>query len=285
MDNQLTPFEGKNIRRVEHNGDIYLSVVDIIEALTDSPNPIRYWTDLKRRSKKETGQLYAFCVKLKFLAPDGKMRPTECADTEGVLRIVQSVPSPKAEPFRMWLAKVGRQMIDETVNPELGLERLREIYLAKGYDEKWIENRLKGISIRKELTDEWQKRGVKEGQEFSMLTATIAKGTFGLTPKEHAQHKGLEKENLRDHMTNLELLFTAIGEEVTRSMAVEADAQGYLDNYAIAQKGGESTGKARRQLEESSGQKVVSNQNFLSLKEDSASTDSLPQNTEGGKID
>jgi DNA-damage-inducible protein D len=263
MDNQLAVFENKPIRHVEHNGKTYFSLVDIIEILTDSPNPRNYWSMLK---KKET-QLYTISVQLKMMASDGKMRETDCADTEGVLRIIQSVPSPKAEPFKMWMAGLGKQSLDETNDPELGFERLTALYKAKGYADDWIENRLKTIGIRKELTDEWQKRGVKEGQEYAHLTATIAKNTFGVTPSEHSQLKGLEKENLRDHMTNLELLFTALGEEFTRNYAVNDDAQGFNDNQEAAMKGGNLAGDMRRNAEQK-GMKVVSPSNFLEKQEE-----------------
>ena len=194
----LTPFEGKPIRKVWHNDEWYFSVVDVIEILTDSKNSNRYWTDLKRRSEKENGHSYAFCVSMKLAGTDGRKRLTDCANTEGILRIVMSVPSPKAEPLRLWLAQIGKQAIDEAENPELLTERQAEIYKAKGYPDEWIDNRIKSIDARKRLTDEWKNRGVKEGQEYSILTATISKGTFGLTPSEHGQLKGLDKQNLRD---------------------------------------------------------------------------------------
>ncbi len=225
---QLMPLEGKNIRKVWYNEEWYISVIDIIEVLTDSSNPNRYWTDLKRRSEKESGQSYAFCVSMKLAGTDGRKRLTDCANAEGILRIVMSVPSPKAEPIRMWLAEQGKRTIDETENPELITERQAEIYKAKGYSEEWILRRMQTIDTRKQLTDEWKNRGVKQGQEYSILTATIAKGTFGLSPSEHSQLKGLKNENLRDHMTPLELILTALGEEVTRTIAVDDNAQGFL---------------------------------------------------------
>jgi DNA-damage-inducible protein D len=199
MENQVTVFEQKQIRRTEHNGEVFFSVIDIIEVLTESANPNRYWTDLKRRSEKESGQSYAFCVSMKLAGSDGRKRLTDCANTEGVLRIIQSVSSPKAEPFKMWLAQVGKQKMDEIADPELGYAHLRELYVAKGYSDKWIDARLKSIGIRKDLTDEWKTRGVKEGQEYAILTAEIARATFGLTPSEHSQVKGLTNQNLRDH--------------------------------------------------------------------------------------
>jgi DNA-damage-inducible protein D len=195
MENQLVAFEQKEVRRVELNGEMYFSVVDIIGALTDSQDPSNYWTTIKLRDK----QLPTICRRFKMTANDGKQRLTDCANTEGVFRIIMSVPSPKAEPLKLWLAEQGKRTIDEAENPELLTERQAEIYRAKGYTEEWIGRRVQTIETRKELTDEWQQRGVKEGQEYAILTATIAKGTFGLNPSEHAKLKGLERQNLRDH--------------------------------------------------------------------------------------
>jgi DNA-damage-inducible protein D len=271
---KLIIFEQKQIRQQEYNGDMYFSVVDIIQVLTDSLNPNRYWTDLKRRSEKENGQSYAFCVSLKLAGTDGRKRLTDCANTEGVLRIIMSVPSPKAEPLRLWLAEVGKQTIMETENPEMGIDRLTELYRTKGYNNEWIERRLKSIEVRKELTDEWKQRDVKEGQEFSILTATIAKETFGLNPSEHSQLKGLGKQNLRDNMTEMELIFTMLSESATRSIAVREDAQGFNENHDAALRGGSATGDARRSFEEKMGLKVVSSDNFLGLK-DGDKTESL----------
>ena len=263
---KLIIFEQKPIRQQEYNGDMYFSVVDIVQVLTDSPNPNRYWTDLKRRSEKENGQSYAFCVSMKLAGTDGRKRLTDCANTEGVLRIIMSVPSPKAEPLRLWLAENGRQTLAETENPEMGIDRLTELYRAKGYNNEWIERRLKSIEVRKELTDEWKQRDVKEGQEFSILTATIAKETFGLNPSEHSKLKGLKKQNLRDHMTEMELIFTMLSESATRSIAVRDDAQGFNENHDAAIRGGSATGDARRSFEEKMGLKVVSSDNFLGMK-------------------
>jgi DNA-damage-inducible protein D len=264
-DSNLIPFGGKEIRKEWHNGEWYFSVVDVIQILTDSSNPNRYWTDIKRRSEKEAGQLYAFCVSLKLLGSDGKKYSTDCANTEGVLRIVMSVPSPKAEPLRLWLAQVGNERIQETENPELSIERMVSIYRAKGHTEEWIKERMQSIETRKKLTDEWQQRGVKEGKEYSILTAIISKGTFGITPTEHKDIKGLTKQsqNLRDHMTDLELILTSLGEAVTRTIAVEEDAQGFNENREAAFKGGQIGGKARLNVEEGTGKKVVSSENFL----------------------
>ncbi len=202
MDNQLAIFEQKPIRRIEHEGDIWFSIVDIIEALTGSASPRKYWTKLKERDS----QLETICLRFKMTAEDGKQRLTDCATTEGVFRILMSVPSPKVEPLKLWLAEQGKRAIDEAENPELLTERQAELYRAKGYTEEWIRRRMQTIETRQELTDEWKTRGVKENQEYSILTATIAKGTFGFNPSEHSKLKGLARQNLRDHMTPLELI-------------------------------------------------------------------------------
>ena len=223
MDNTLTPFEGKEIRKVWHEEQWYFSIFDVIALLTDTTNPKRYWNDLKRRDPeldKQGGTQISYPLKMQTA---GGKQSVICANTDGILRIVMSVSSPKAEPLKMWLAQVGGERIQETENPELGFERLTQIYKAKGYTDEWIERRLQSIETRKQLTSEWKNRGVKEGSEYSILTAIIAKGTFGLNPSEHKKVKGLEKTNheLRDHMTPLELIFTALGEELTRSEAVK----------------------------------------------------------------
>ena len=259
MDNQLIPFEGKEIRKIWHDEAWYFSIVDIIGTLTDTPQPQTYWGMLKKREN----ELITICDKLKLRAADGKMRLTDCANTEGVFRIVMSVPSPKAEPLKLWLASLGKQAIDEAEDPELLTERQAELYRAKGYTEEWIIRRVQTIETRKELTDEWKQRGVKENQEYAILTATIAKGTFGLTPNEHKDIKGLDRQNLRDHMTAIELIFTALSEETTRIVSEETDAQGFNENHEAAQKGGEITGDARRNFEQKTGRKVVSTENFL----------------------
>ena len=262
MDNQLQIFEEQPIRRMEQNGDMYFSVIDVIRILSESTNPRKYWSVLKVREP----QLATICSQLKMQSSDGKQRLTDCATTEGVLRIVMSVPSPKAEPLKMWLAQVGTQAIVETENPELGFERMTELYKAKGHTDEWIKNRLQSIETRKLLTDEWKQRGVKEGQEYSILTATIAKGTFGITPGEHSKIKGLERQNLREHMTPMELILTAFSEEATRQVTVRDDAQGFNENFDAAQLGGRIGGDALKNFEGKTGLKVVSSDNFLGLK-------------------
>lgn len=269
MDNQLQIFEEQPIRRMEQNGDMYFSVIDVIRILSESTNPRKYWSVLKVREP----QLATICSQLKMQSSDGKQRLTDCATTEGVLRIIMSVPSPKAEPLKMWLAQVGTQAIVETENPELGFERMTELYKAKGRTEEWIKNRLQSIETRKLLTDEWKQRGVKEGQEYSVLTATIAKGTFGVTPSEHSKIKGLERQNLREHMTPMELILTAFSEEATRQVTVRDDAQGFNENFDAAQLGGRIGGDALKNFESKTGLKVVSSDNFLGLKGGDAATE------------
>jgi DNA-damage-inducible protein D len=258
--NNLIPFEGKEIRKAWHLEQWYFSVIDVIEILTDSPNPQVYWGTVKRREN----QLIAICKKLKFLAPDGKMRSTDCANTEGIFRIIMSVPSPKAEPLKLWLAEQGKRTLEETENPELLTERQRELYKAKGYTDEWIKNRLAAIQTRKELTSEWQKRGISESKDYSILTAIIAKGTFGMTPTEHKDFKALPPtvKELRDHMTPLELIFTALGEELTRQTTINDNAQGFNENHDAAVKGGKSAGDLRKEAERK-GFKVISKENFL----------------------
>ena len=266
QDNKVVLFQEKQIRRVWHDEQWYFAVVDVLEVLTESKNPSVYWRVLKKRLLDEgANETVTNCNAFKMPAVDGKMRSTDCLHTEGLLRLIMSVPSPKAEPLKLWLAQVGKERIEETVNPELAFDHAREIYKAKGYPDDWIGYREKSIIARKQLTDEWKARGVKEGQEYSILTATIAKGTFGLTPTEHSQLKGLEKENLRDHMTLIELIFTALSEESTRLIAENDDAKGFNENHEAAVKGGNYAGNARLRLEEQIQKPVVSKENFLGL--------------------
>ncbi|MBI2342837.1 MAG: Bro-N domain-containing protein [Deltaproteobacteria bacterium] len=264
-ENKLVVFKGKNIRRVLHNNDWHFSVIDVVAALTDSENPRRYWSDLKRNLAEEEGfsELYEKIVQLKMEAPDGKMRETDAANAETLFRVIQSIPSPKAEPFKRWLAKVGYERVQEIENPELATKRTRALYKAKGYPEEWIEKRMRGIAIREELTDEWQKRGVKEDREFSILTAEISKATFGMTPSEYQEYKGLKRENLRDHMNDLELIFSMLGEASTTEIARNKDAQGFDENKDAAQRGGKIAGDARKKLEIETSRRVVSRENYL----------------------
>ena len=264
-DNELTSFvqvdsfgEGNEIRKVWHEEQWYFSIVDVIGILTDSPEPRKYWGKVKKKLKEES-ELSPIWRQLKLEASDGKHYATDCANTEGVLRIVMSVPSPKAEPLKLWLAAQGKRAIDETEDPELSFDRMTEIYRAKGHTNKWIKERIQSITTRKQLTDEWKQRGVKEGQEYSILTATIAKGAFGLSPSEHSKFK----ENLRDYMTPIELILTSLSEEVTRMITVKDDAQGFNENLNAAVKGGQVGRTALKNVEKSTREKVVSATNFL----------------------
>ena len=262
-------FEEKHVRSVYNEQDEkwYFSVIDVIQVLTDSTVPKRYWSDLKRKLSKEGSQAYDKIVHLKMTAEDGKNRVTDTADTETMLRLIQSIPSPKAEPFKQWLAQVGAERIAEIENPELAQARIRATYKAKGYSDAWIEKRIRGIQTRDELTNEWKNRGVKEGKEHSILTAEISKATFGIIPSEYKSLKGLTKtsENLRDHMTDLELIFTMLGEASTTEIAKNKNAQGFIENHKAAKAGGNVAGNARKELEKKSGAKIVNKQNFKNL--------------------
>ncbi|MBU0504642.1 Bro-N domain-containing protein [bacterium] len=263
---KIALFKGKQIRKTIHENEWWFSVVDVVGVLTDSTNPRDYWFKMKVRVQNEDGaELSTFCRQLKLKAPDKKMRETDCANTEGIFRIIQSIPSPKAEPFKRWLAKVGYDRIQEIEDPELASKRARAIYLAKGYPAAWVEKRLRSIAIREELTDEWQNRGVKEDREYAILTAEISKATFGLTPSEYKALKGLKRENLRDHMEDLELLFSMLGEAATTKITRNRDAQGFDQSKKAAREGGSVAGRARKDLEKRAGQKVVTSKNYLGL--------------------
>jgi hypothetical protein len=261
-------FESKKIR-VHWDDDSekwYFSIIDIIETLTDSNNPRRYWSDLKRKLSKEGfNQLYEIIVQLKLESSDGKKYVTDCADTEGLLRIIQSIPSPKAEPFKIWLAKVGYERIEETEDPEKGFDRAMETYFKKGYSKNWINQRLKSIEVRKELTDEWDKSGVKKGSEYAILTDEITKAWAGYTTKEYKKFKDLKKENLRDNMTNLELILNMLAETSTTELSKKEKPKTLLENKKIARKGGTVAGNARKDLEKKLGESVISPLNAKEL--------------------
>jgi len=266
---KLAIFKGKQIRRLIHNDEWWFSVIDVIEALTGVNNPRRYWSDLKRKLKKEGyDQVYENIVQLKLEAPDGRMRETDCSNTETMFRLIQSIPSPKAEPFKRWLARVGYERIKEIEDPELATKRTRALYKAKGYSDAWIEKRMRGIAIRDELTDEWQKRGIDEQKDYAILTAEISKATFDMTPSEYKKYKKLKRENLRDHMNDLELIFSMLGEASTTEIARNKNAQGMYKNKESARLGGSVAGKARRDLEKKSGKKVSSKKNYLKASQD-----------------
>ena len=261
-------FESKQVRTVwnDEGEKWYFSIVDVIGVLTDSPNPRKYWSVLKTRLKQEGSQLATNCSQLKIAAADGKFYLSDVADTEQLLRLVQSVPSPKAEPFKMWLAKVGYERIEETEDPEIGIDRLMETYLKKGYSTAWINQRLKSIEVRKELTDEWENRGVKKGQEYAILTDEITKAWAGKTVKEYKNLKGLKKENLRDNMTNLELVLNMLAEATTAEISKEKKPETFNQSKTIAQQGGTIAGNTRKAIEEKSGKKIVTSQNAKTLK-------------------
>lgn len=264
-------FEEKYVRRIwdEKEEKWYFSVVDVCGILTDSNDPVAYWRKLKQRLKAEGNESVTFCHALKMKAPDGKMRLTDCADAEGLLRIIQSIPSPKAEPFKRWLAKVGYERMQEIENPELATARIRDTYRHKGYSDEWIALRMRGIATRDELTEEWKNRGIEGSKEYQILTAEISKAAFGMTPSEYKQLKSLDKsgENLRDHMTDLELIFSQLSEAATTEIARNDDAQGFYQNKNAAQRGGKIAGDARKSLEEQTGRSVSTKDNYKHLTE------------------
>jgi prophage antirepressor-like protein len=267
-DKALVVFQGKEIRRTWHNDEWYFVIVDVVEVLTDSLQPNGYIKDMRRRDpelSKGWGQIATPLL----IQTKGGQQKINCANTEGIFRIIQSIPSGKAEPFKRWLAKVGYERIREIENPELAQERAKEYYELKGYPKDWIEKRLRGIAIRQDLTDEWEQRGIEEQKEYAILTNEISKATFGVPIKEHKKIKGLEPEfknqNLRDHMTDRELVFTMLGEVSTTDIARARDAQGFLENKEAARKGGSIAGEARQKLEQETGKPVVSSDNYLEI--------------------
>jgi prophage antirepressor-like protein len=257
-------FESKQIRSVwnETEEKWYFVVADVVQVLTDTPNPSDYIKKMKKRDEslsKGWGQI----VPPLYVETSGGRQKMGCANAQNLFRIIQSIPSPKAEPFKLWLAKVGAERLEEIENPELATQRTRELYKLKGYPDDWIEKRMRSIAIREELTEEWKNRGVKEQIEYAILTAEISKATFGFTPKEYKEIKGLKSQNLRDHMTDLELIFSMLGEASTKEIAVNKDTQGFSENKKAAKDGGKIAGDARKQLEIKSGKKVVSTNNYL----------------------
>lgn len=269
MNNQLTKtaiFESSHIRKILFNNEWYFSVVDICKVLTESSDPGAYWRKLKQRLVEEGSEVVTFCHGLKLEASDGKKYTTDCANTEGIFRIIQSIPSPQAEPFKVWLAKVAKERIDEIENPELGIERARYLYEKKGYSKEWIEKRLRGIAVRQQLTDEWDKRGAQKSTDYAILTNDIMHGAFGLKVDEHKQSKGLVKENLRDHMTDLELIITMLGEATTTQLTQQRDSQGVPKLRRDAQDGGAVAGRTRKDIEQQIGTSIISKENFLPSK-------------------
>ena len=261
---KIAIFKGKTVRKTIYKNEWWFSIIDIIEALTGTERSRKYWNDLKKNLKKEGYfEVSEKIGQLKLPAPDGKMRETDCANTETIFRIIQSIPSPKAEPFKRWLARVGYERIQEIEDPELATKRTRALYKAKGYSNNWIEKRMRGIEVRETLTDEWQKRGAKEDKEYAILTAEIAKATFGMTPAQYKKFKGLKRENLRDHMEDLELILTMLGEATTTKITKDRDSKGFTPLKQDAKEGGEVAGSARKDIEKRTGKRIATRTNFL----------------------
>ena len=259
---KIALFKGKKIRKKLFQNEWWFSILDVITVLTDSPQSKTYWAKMKERDI-EMSQPFPFWEQLRLPAEDGKMRKTDCADTEGIFRIIQSIPSSKAEPFKRWLAKVGFERIKEIESPELATKRTRILYKLKGYPDDWIEKRMRGIAIREELTDEWQKRGAREQRDYEILTAEISKATCGITPSEYKKVKGLKLENLRDHMDDFELIFTMLGERSTTEIHRNEDSKGVKKLKDDAKIGGRIAGNARKELENKLGRSIVSKKNYL----------------------
>jgi DNA-damage-inducible protein D len=260
---QIALFRGKEIRKTLHNNEWWFSVSDVVEALTDSKDSKQYIKRIRSRDPELNSYWGTICTPLEMTAKDGKKRRINSANTEGMFRIIQSIPSPKAEPFKRWLARVGYERVQEIEDPELATKRTRAIYKAKGYPDDWIEKRMRSIAIREELTDEWKDRGVAEQKDYAILTAEISKAAFGITPSEYKKLKGLKRQNLRDHMNDLELIFSMLGEAATTEITRNRDTQGFDENKQAAIEGGSVAGTARKELEAKSGKKVISKENYL----------------------
>ena len=264
--NKLVVFQDKKIRRILVDDEWYFSVVDVVAALTDSVNARDYWFKMKKRVHSEDGiELSTLCRQLKLESSDGKKYSTDCANVKGMFRIIQSIPSPKAEPFKQWLAQVGYERVLEIENPELAQDRMKELYEQKGYPKDWIDKRLRGIAIRQNLTDEWKERGITEDRDYAILTAEISKATFGMTPSAYKAYKGLESpnQNLRDHMTDLELIFTMLGERVTTELSRQEKPDTMPKHKSVAKRGGKVAGNARKETEKELGRSVISSENYL----------------------
>ncbi len=264
--NKLVVFQNKSIRRIFVNGEWFFSVVDVVAVLTGSADPAAYWRKLKQRLTAEGSQVVTICHGLKLPANDGKSYKTDCANVKGMFRIIQSIPSPKAEPFKQWLAQVGYDRVQEIENPELAQDRMKELYEQKGYSKDWIDKRLRGIAIRQNLTDEWKERGINEDRDFAILTAEISKATFGMTPSAYKAYKGLESpnQNLRDHMNDLELIFTMLGERVTTELSRQEKPDTMPKHKSVAKRGGKVAGNARKETEKELGHSIISSENYLS---------------------
>ncbi len=266
-DKSLAVFQGKGIRRIWHKDEWFFSVVDVVGVLINSENPRNYWKVLKHRLNDEGSEVVTKCNQLKLKASDSKYYATDCANTENIFRIIQSIPSKKAEPFKSWLAKIGYERVQEIEDPELAQKRMKEIYKQKGYSDEWVEKRVRGIAIRDELTDEWGKRGVKDDLGYSILTSEISKATFGVSPREYKKFKGLKRENLRDHMDDIELVLTMLGETTTTRFTRDRDSKRFFELKKDAKDGGDVAGDTRKNIEKKLGKKVISKENYL-LKEE-----------------
>jgi DNA-damage-inducible protein D len=267
---KIAVFKGTKVRKTIYNNEWWFSVVDVVQALTnqtDSLTARKYWNKLAQRLRDEGSEMVTNCHRLKLVAADGKKYETDCANTEGIFRIIQSIPSPKAEPFKRWLARVGYERVKEIEDPELATKRTRALYKAKGYSEAWIEKRMRGIEVRETLTDEWQKRNVGSSKEYAILTAEISKATFGMTPTEYKKFKELKRENLRDHMDDLELIFSMLGEASTTEIAKNKNTRGFGENKIAARDGGNVARIARKDLEKKSGKSVSTKSNYLNTPE------------------
>jgi len=268
-DTAIRLFNEKQIRSHWDNDQEkwYFSIVDVVGVLTESGNPNNYWKVLKNRLKKEGSELVTNCNQLKMQSSDGKYYKTDVADTEQLFRLIQSIPSPKAEPFKIWLSRVGRERIDEIEDPEKGIDRLMQTYLRKGYSKEWINQRLKSIEVRKDLTDEWENHGIQKGNEFALLTDEITKAWSGFTTKQYKNYKDLKKENLRDHMTNLELVLNMLAEATTTEISKEKNPKTFEDSRRIANQGGTIAGNTRKEIEEKTGKRVISRQNAKQIEQ------------------
>src|SRR3990167_8849575 len=270
VQNNINPtiFEEKEVRRSWHDEQWFFSIIDIVGILSESPNPRRYWSDLKRKLISEGySELYEKIVQLKLSSADGKMYETDTSNLSGIFRIIQSIPSPKAEPFKQWLARVGKERVDEIQNPELAMERMRSLYEQKGYTGDWVAKRVRGIAVRNTLTDEWNKRGLKKGVEYAILTNEIMQGTFDMKVDDYKKHKNLSiQHNLRDHMGDIELILTMLAEATTTKLSVDRDSLGFNKLHNDAKEGGEIVGKTRKEIENSSGKKILTKNNFLNIK-------------------
>lgn len=266
----IVVFESQKIRRDWHQDEWWFSVVDVVAVLTEQTDSLKarkYWNKLAQRLRNEGSEVVTNCHQMKLKAPDGKLRKTDCANTEGIFRIIQSIPSPKAEPFKRWLAKVGYERVQEIENPELAQKRMKVLFEQKGYPKDWIDKRLRGMAIRQNLTDEWKERGLEKQRDYAILTAEISKATFGMTPSEYKKHKNIptkSKANLRDNMTDLELIFTMLGEKVTTEISHQEKPETFTENKQVAGRGGKVAGNARKDTEKELGRSVISNENYLS---------------------